>query len=78
MEERHRAYFETIGARIRRVRTERGMTMAELADRAGVTPSYIGLIEHGKRAVRLKVLLGISEALDVPLPVLVDKSPDVM
>ncbi len=55
--------------RIRTLRLRRGLTGIELARRAGVSPSYISLIEHGEKvpsegvAVRLARVLGEAEDL---------------
>lgn len=46
----------------------------DLADRAGLTPSYLGGVERGSRNPSLDVLVSIAEALDVPLGAVV--SPD--
>ena len=53
--------------RIRTLRLRRGLTGMELAKRAGVSPSYVSLIEHGEKvpseqvAVRLAQVLGERE-----------------
>jgi transcriptional regulator with XRE-family HTH domain len=39
----------TIGARLRTLRRWRGMTQVELADRAGVSASFVSMVEHGTR-----------------------------
>jgi transcriptional regulator with XRE-family HTH domain len=39
----------TIGARLRTLRRWRGLTQVELADRAGVSPSFVSMVEHGTR-----------------------------
>jgi transcriptional regulator with XRE-family HTH domain len=39
----------TIGARLRTLRRWRSLTQVELADRAGVSPSFVSMIEHGTR-----------------------------
>ncbi len=55
--------------RIRTLRVRQGMTGTELARRAGVSPSYVSLIEHGEKtpsedvAVRLARALGEQEDL---------------
>ena len=43
----------------------RGMRQAELARRAGISASYLNLIEHNRRRIGGKLLLDIAAALDV-------------
>ena len=50
---------------VREFRVERGMSQAELARRAGVTPSHVSLVESGKRQPSLGTLTRLSEALRV-------------
>lgn len=42
-----------------------GMRQAELARRAGISASYLNLIEHNRRRIGGKVLIAIAEALEV-------------
>lgn len=37
------------GHRVRELRAQRGVTLAEMADGLGVTPAYLSALEHGKR-----------------------------
>ena len=37
------------GARLRHMRTERGLTLKEMAREIGVSPAYLSALEHGKR-----------------------------
>lgn len=37
------------GRRVRDLRDERGLTLAEMAGVLGVTPAYLSALEHGKR-----------------------------
>ncbi len=53
------------GARIRARRADRGLSQAELARRAGISASYLNLIEHDKRRIGGKLLVDIAHALDV-------------
>ncbi|MBP5857974.1 DUF2083 domain-containing protein [Marivibrio halodurans] len=50
-----------IGAKIRRLRREQGLTQAQLAERLGVSASYLNLIEHNRRKLTTDLLLGIAE-----------------
>ena len=38
------------GARLRKLRGERGMTLTELAGRLQVSPAYLSALEHGHRS----------------------------
>lgn len=53
------------GTRVRALRLARGMTQAELARRAGISPSYLNLIEHNRRRAAAPLLGAISSALDL-------------
>ncbi len=37
------------GQRVRSLRTQRGVTLAHMAEALGVTPAYLSALEHGKR-----------------------------
>lgn len=54
------------GLRIRERRMALGLTQAELASRAGISPSYLNLIEKNRRGVAGRVLLALARALDIP------------
>lgn len=57
-----------IGRRLKRLRTERGLTQKGLAAiSGGLDYTYIGKIERGDQLPSLKILIRISEALSVPL-----------
>ncbi|MDF1854884.1 helix-turn-helix transcriptional regulator [Pseudooceanicola sp.] len=53
------------GSRIRERRVIRGLRQAELARRAGISASYLNLIEHNRRRIGGKLLLDIAAALEV-------------
>jgi transcriptional regulator with XRE-family HTH domain len=56
----------TIGARLRELRRWRGMTLAEVAGPAGVTPAYLSMVERGLRSLdRRSVISGVAGALQV-------------
>ena len=54
-----------MGARIRQLRTAKKMTQEELAQRLGLSVSFVGHIERGNRLASLETLVSMSEALDV-------------
>lgn len=51
------------GGVIRDLRLARGLTQEELAQRAGIHPTYLGGIERGERNVGLENILKIARAL---------------
>jgi transcriptional regulator with XRE-family HTH domain len=64
------------GIRIRERRQERGLRQAELAASVGISPSYLNLIEHGRRRIAGKLLGDIARALDLD-PAGLSESPDI-
>lgn len=54
------------GARIRRLRTDSGRTLAAVAEDAAISPSYLSMIERGqRRCVSEPVIRRLARALDV-------------
>jgi len=47
----------TIGARVRRIRTRRGLSLDVVAGLAGITKSYLGMLEHGRRGFNRRGLI---------------------
>jgi transcriptional regulator with XRE-family HTH domain len=56
-----------IGKRVRNLRTDRGWSQEELADRSGVNRSYMSRVELGKSDVSLSVLNKIARTLGLSL-----------
>ena len=56
-----------IGQRIRNRRREQRMTQAALATAAGISPSYLNLIEHDKRMIGGALMKRIAETLAIPV-----------
>ena len=50
-----------VGNKLRNLRRERKHTQAQMAEKLGVSASYINLIEHNQRALSLRVLVGLLE-----------------
>ena len=51
------------GSRIRARRADRGLKQTELAERVGISPSYLNLIEHNRRRIGGKLLVDLARAL---------------
>lgn len=56
-----------LGARLRRLRKDRGLTQVKLAEILGISPSYLNMIEHNDRPLTVSLLLKLSEVLGVDL-----------
>ncbi len=61
-----------LGNKIRRLRQERKLTQVEMAERLGISPSYLNLIEHDERPVTVALLLKLGKTFDVDLQELSD------
>ena len=65
-----------VGREVRRWRTERGLTLAEVAARSGLNIGYLSQIENDKASPSLDALAAIGAALDVPIAwFLLDTTP---
>jgi transcriptional regulator with XRE-family HTH domain len=53
-----------VGAVIRRLRTQRGISMRGLAAASGLSPSFLGAVERGDSDIALGRLALVAEALD--------------
>lgn len=59
-----------IGSAIQLARTKRKLSQAELAKRAGISVSYLSLLERSKRDPPLSTLRQVASALRIPLEIL--------
>lgn len=64
-----------LGNRIRSFRRERGLTLGQLAEKAGISASYLSTIERGLKKPSIPALKQISDALHVS-PALLVRSAD--
>ena len=62
--------YELISRRIRELRIGRGLSQAQLAEKADTTMPYINHIEKGRKKPSLEMLISIAVALDVSIDVL--------
>lgn len=67
------ARLKALGMRLRTLRQERGLTQAELAERAGLDQGHLARIERGTRWPRLASLYGLADALEAPIVRLLDE-----
>ncbi|HEY0700524.1 MAG TPA: XRE family transcriptional regulator [Micromonospora sp.] len=66
------AALASVGPRLRALRRQRGMTLAQLAETTGISVSTLSRLESGGRRPTLELLLPLARAHQVPLDELVD------
>src|ERR671934_1807725 len=54
-----------LGARLKRLRRDRGLNQNQMADELGVSASYLNHLERNQRPVTAGILLRLAEAFDV-------------
>lgn len=65
------ATLDQVGARLKRLRTQRRMTLTAVAKATGISKSTMSRLETGQRRPTLELLLALSHAYRVPLDQLV-------
>jgi transcriptional regulator with XRE-family HTH domain len=68
--------LELVGARLRKVREQRGVTLTDVAERTGISKSTLSRLENGQRKPSLELLLPLAQLYRVPLDDLVG-APEV-
>src|SRR5215472_14123250 len=58
---------EVLGSRLRALRAERTETLAETADRAGISPQYLSEVERGRKEPSSEMIAALAGALDTTL-----------
>jgi transcriptional regulator with XRE-family HTH domain len=58
---------EVLGSRLRALRAERGETLAETAERAGLSPQYLSEVERGRKEPSSEMIAALAGALDTTL-----------
>lgn len=71
------ADLQGIGGRIRQTRLDRRMTQQVLAEKAGISVSFLSNIECGKQSMDLQVLAALMDVLDVSADWLIRGVPDL-
>ena len=65
------AFLLALGKRVRLLRLTSELTQDELAVKAGMSRSFVSLIEHGKHGVDIVRLARLAAAFDQPLSILI-------
>jgi len=63
-----------VGKNLKRLRTERGLSLEKLAQSSGVSRAMLGQVELGQSAPTINVLWKMARALDVPFSALITTS----
>ena len=63
---------QLLGARIKELRKDRGLTQEQLAERVSLATRYISMIEVGRNAPSLEAIEMIAQSLGVELKALFD------
>lgn len=61
------------GAAVRRAREQRGIAQSVIADAAGISLTYLSLLERGENTPTLSVVFRICDALGVSAAVLIEE-----
>lgn len=56
--------YQDLGMRVRTVRRQMGLTQEELAEKVGISASFLGHIERGTRVASLETLVALCNTLD--------------
>ena len=68
---------DRIGLRIATLRKMQGLTITELADKAGLDRGHVSRVEAGKYAVTLDVMENIAEALGMTVDIIDERLRDL-
>lgn len=61
------AILKQFGERVREMRKEKGISQEELADKAGLHRTYIGMIERAEKNITLINIEKIAKALEITI-----------
>lgn len=65
-----------IGKSIRTCRIQKGIRQIDLSNKAGISVTYLSLLEKGKREINFSTLSNIANALEIPISILVFLASD--
>src|SRR5438046_10253196 len=59
--------FPRLGAKVRALRRRESLSQAKMAERLGISASYLNLIEHNQRPLSAQVLLRLAQEFQLDL-----------
>lgn len=62
--------YESIGKNIRKYRLEKKLRQEDLAERAGLSTNYIGMVERGEKIPALETFITILNVLEISADVI--------
>lgn len=72
MKQEERLELERIGGRVRKIRREKSMAQADLAEVAGIAVPTLSRIENGTCAMSILMLKKLAGSLEVPIEKIVE------
>ena len=67
---------EVLGSRLRSLRTDRDETLAQTAERAGISPQYLSEIERGRKEASSEMIAALAGALGITVADLMTDAAD--
>jgi hypothetical protein len=65
-----------LGARLKRLRRERGLNQSQMADELGISASYLNHLERNQRPVTAGILLRLAESFDIDVKAFASEGGD--
>ena len=65
-----------LGARLKRLRRDRGLNQSQMADELGISASYLNHLERNQRPVTAGILLRLAEGFDIDVKAFASESSD--
>ncbi|WP_309662353.1 short-chain fatty acyl-CoA regulator family protein [Sphingomonas sp.] len=66
-----------LGARLKRLRRDRGLNQSAMAEQLGISPSYLNHLERNQRPVTAGILLRLAESFDVDVKTFASEGGEV-
>lgn len=70
-------YSAIIGKKIRKLRREMGLSQEELGTKLGVSGSFVGYLENGKKRINPNLLKKVSKVTNYPVSYFYGEKPKV-
>lgn len=73
-----RLWREAVGEVLRDARRARGERLADVAERAGVSPQYLSEVERGRKDASSEMTEAIAGAMDLPVADMARRAADIL